>query len=113
MTINARIIAALKPLDCPVVPGMYAGEETRYITFNFDLIPTAFADNRPVFWRALIQIHLFAPLGVNLVSQRGEIIAALSGAGFAWPDIVEAADQDAQHFVFETEFLTDERMETS
>ncbi len=112
MTINEAIIQALEGFGDPVVPGLYTGEAKRYYSFNYDLLPANFADNRPLFDRALIQVHFFAPLGFNSMKHRRDTRAALVAAGFGWPEIIEASDQDAQHFVFETEILTDEGMET-
>ena len=111
MTVNESIIGALSPLGLPVVPDIYTGEETCYFTFNYDLVPVQFAGNRPIWWKALVQVHLFAPLGENLLSRRGESARALVGAGYTWPEIIDATDKDAQHYVFECEMLTsDERM---
>lgn len=113
MTINAQIIKALAPLGFPIAPDIYTGTEAVYITFNYDLLPAEFADNCPSYWRALVQVHLFAPLSTNLVGQRWKVVSALSSAGFTWPEVVDATDQDAQHFVYETEIMTDERMAIS
>lgn len=112
MTVNETIIAALEGLGDPVVPGLYTGKAKRYYSFNYDLLPAHFADNHPLFDRALIQVHFFAPLGFNSLKRRRDTREALVAAGFGWPEVVDASDQNTQHFVFETEIITDEGMET-
>lgn len=103
MTTGEKLRAALAPLGIPVKPDVYAGDEEQYITYNYDLLPAHHADNRPHFYRALIQIHLFAPLGVSTSELRTGIMQALAGAGFPWPEMENASDKDGQHYVFETE----------
>lgn len=103
MTAGERLKAALAPLGLPVKPDAYMGEEEQYITYNYDLLPVLYADDRPHFFRALIQVHLFAPRGVATSALRTGIMQALAGAGFPWPEVENAGDQDGQHYVFETE----------
>lgn len=105
MTVNEAIIRALEGFGDPVVPGLYTGDATRYYTFNYDLLPTQFADNRPIFERALIQVHLITPLSYNSVRRRNETRKALVAAGLGWPDTIDASDGDIQHFVFECETI--------
>lgn len=106
MGLNERIKTALLQFGDPVVPGLSTGEETRYYTFNYDLIPCQFAGNRPVYYKALVQVHLFAPLTFNYIRRTAETAQALAGAGFTWPDVVDASEKDARHFVFECEAIT-------
>lgn len=105
MTVNEAIIQALAGFGDPVVPGLYTGDATRYYTFNYDLIPAQFADNQPIYERALIQVHFFAPLDYNSVRRRNETRKALIGAGLSWPATTDASDRDSQHFVFECETI--------
>lgn len=106
MTLNRRIIAALSPAGLPVYPDIYPGKESSYYTFHYDLLPRQPADNRPLFYLALIQVHLHAPLKQDTVSLRGQTVRLLTGNGFLWPEIVNATDENGQHFVFETEIIT-------
>lgn len=103
MTTGERLKAALDPLGLPVKPDIYAGDEDQYITYNYDLLPAHHADDRPHLYRALIQVHLLAPHGVTTTVIRTGIMQALAGAGFPWPEAVNASDKDGQHYVFETE----------
>lgn len=107
MTVNARLIKALEPLGRPVVPELYTDREESYFTFNYDLIPVQFAGNRPTYWKVLVQVHYFCPLEENSIRRRRET-AALTGAGFTWPEIVDASEKDIQHFVFECEIMIGE-----
>lgn len=106
MTVNERIKGALEGLGLPVKPDVYKGGAKSYFVFNYDLVPFVFANNRPIGYKALIQVHLILPLGVNSVPYRYKTIQALVGAGFTWPEVVDATDGETQHFVFETELLT-------
>lgn len=107
MTVNEQLIAALKPVGLALAPNVYTGEADRYITFNYNELPANFADDTPMWYRALIQVHLFMPLGVNSIPYRRKIIGQLSAGGFTWPEVVDATDEDGQHYVFETEIYTD------
>lgn len=101
MTLNGRIRKALGDFGDPVVPGLYTGEAERYYTFNYDLVPMRFADNRPIAWKALVQVHFFCPLSYDSVQRKAHTVLALGEAGFGWPEVVDASDKDAQHYVFE------------
>lgn len=105
MTINDKIKRALAPLGLPVKAGVYQGNEVRYMTFNYDLLPCQFVGNRPIYYRALVQVHLFLPLGENGVVLRRQTAEALSGAGFTWPESIDASDEEGQHIVFECEII--------
>lgn len=106
MTVNQRLIQALCPLRLPVEPEVDTRYQSRCITFNYDLLPVQFADNRPILHKALIQVHLFLPLTENSVRIRWEVAQALADGGFGWPEITDASDSEGQHFVFETETIT-------
>lgn len=102
MSLNQQIITALAPVGLPVRPHWDTGQLERCITFQYNLIPAHFAGNRPLCRRALIQVHLFLPLGENGLETRRALAAALAAGGFDWPEEVDASDGEGQHFVFET-----------
>lgn len=110
MTLNQRLIAALEAFGDPVVPGMYLGQAKRYYTFNYDLIPAQFSDNGPRYYRALIQAHFYCPWKTDSTERRTDTAGALVKAGFTWPELIDASDEDGQHYVFECEAIV-ERME--
>lgn len=105
MTINEAIIQALEGFGDPVVPDLYTGVAERYYTFNYDVLPAQFADNGPLFERALIQVHFFAPRTFNSVRRRNETRKALIAAGLSWPETVEGPGDDKQHYIFECETI--------
>lgn len=105
MKLNRRIIAALSPLGLPAAPDVELKNAKEYIVFNYDLLPVQFVGNKPIYWRALIQVHYFCPLGADRVAERGRIPGLLADAGFTWPEIVDATDKTAQHYVYETETI--------
>lgn len=106
MTINQRLRQALEPLGLPVVPGTDTGHRDWCVTFNYDLIPTQWADGRPLLSRALVQVHLFCPLSESPIGMRGRMAEALAAAGFSYPEAVDASDDNSQHIVLETEIIT-------
>lgn len=106
MTVNACLRGALSGLGLEVLPEVDEQHRERCFTFNYDMVPAQFADNRPMWYRCLVQVHLFLPLKENSVKLRQGAAAALFSAGFTWPEVVDASDEEAQHYVFETETIT-------
>lgn len=106
MTVSKDLVAALSPIGLPVELDVYTGSKSAYITVNYDLIPAQVADNRPLFWRALIQVHLVCPLDVSFSAWREGVLTALATGGYSVPEIVDATDDTARHLVFETETIT-------
>ena len=105
MTVNERLIAALSPLGLPVLPDTDPGHRERCFTFNYDAQPYHWADDRPHYWRDLIQVHLFLPLVENGLELRGRAVTALVSGGFSWPEVLDLSDDDGQHYVYEVEYL--------
>lgn len=105
MTLNERLRRALEPLGLPVVPGVDARRRERVITFQYNLVPCQFTDNRPGFYLALVQVHLLLPLPENALALRREIVSALAVEGFTWPEVTDAGDGSGQHWVFECQRL--------
>lgn len=113
MSVNQKIIAALKPIGVPVVPDTYDekydGKSAAYCTFNYTTIPAEFGDDAPRCERYLIQVHFFCPERSKSLEQRGKMKRLLFQAGFTWPEEVNATntvedkDKRMQHFVFECE----------
>ena len=81
----------------------YEGYTKEYLTFGYNSIPADYGDDEPAHERILIQVHYFAPQGVNTLAKRRRIKAALRGAGMTWPACTNASDGNGQHFVFECE----------
>jgi hypothetical protein len=105
MTVNKVIMTTLTPLGFPVEFSVFTGAEKSYITFNYSSSGADYADDEPQHERFLVQIHFFFPPDYNpLVAARG-IKRALRGAGFSWPEVVVASDDDGGHFVFECEYI--------
>lgn len=113
MTLNQRIIGALQGLRLQVVPQVDTKHRDKCITFNYEEIPFQFTDNRPNWYKALIQVHLIYPVGENSIPARRGVLSALTKAGFPWPEIVDASDEDTQHFIYETEAITPLKTEVS
>lgn len=105
MSVDAKIVTALKPLGYDVVKNVYQGEAKEYIAFNYDTVPYYFADDYPETERYIIQVHLFADPSIKILEDVGKIKKLLAKADFIYPETIDASDNDWQHIVFETEYL--------
>lgn len=104
MSVQQKIVAALKPFGDPVQSGTYTPEDAakeKYYTFNIGDIPTDHADDAPNHEINLVQVHFFCPKTFNSVSRAEATKQALFAAGFTWPSKTDATDEDGQHLVFE------------
>ena len=112
MNVNRRLRDALRHLGLPVAFNVDLRHRERCITFNYTQIPFQFADGRPVYWKYLVQVHLFLPLAEDSLPLREGAAGALVEAGFAWPEIQDLtgesgrqAGPDKQHIILETEIV--------
>ena len=80
MSVNGILKTALEPI-APVKADAYEGYTKEYLTFGYNSIPADYGDDEPAHERILIQVHYFAPQGVNTLAKRRRIKAALRGAG--------------------------------
>ena len=104
MSINSRITTALDGLtNGTAAADTYKGREAEYIVFNYSMIPADFGDDDAGHYRALVQVHLYAPHEKNTVALRRKIKAAITAAGFTRPSVTPASDERGQHYVFEFE----------
>ena len=102
MSIDETLRAVLDPI-APAEADAYEGKEGVYITFNYHTVPTNYGDDEPGHERVSIQVHLFAPLGHDVLAERRAVKKALAAAGFTYPAYTTASDKDGQHHVFECE----------
>ena len=105
MTVNERLKAALAPLEQPMAPGTYTGAARQYITYNYALIPAHPADDFPLFYRALVQVHIVAPVGKPITPLVKRAMGALIKNEFTSPTMDNAGDEERQHMVLESECL--------
>ncbi|MBQ6757041.1 MAG: phage tail protein [Oscillospiraceae bacterium] len=104
MSLNSRLVDALDGLAPePPAADTYKGTQALYIVFNYTLIPADFGDDDAGHYRALVQVHLYAPHEKNTVSLRKEISRRLVAAGFTRPSVTPASDAKGQHYAFECE----------
>ena len=103
MTVDAKIKAALDIFGDPIENGSYRGEKSRYYVFNYFTSGAIFADDSPGAEIYSIQVHFFAPLNENITKRVKETKKALFCAGFTWPRLTNASDEESRHIVFECE----------
>lgn len=101
MSFDSRIREKLLPIVDPVEPKRYKGNALEYIVFNYSTYPTLFAEGRPHAFVHFLQVHYYLPHGVNPNQKLGQIAAAIFDIGCTWPSIVDASDDEGQHYVLE------------
>ena len=107
MTVNQAIIDAVTPIVSKVVPDNYNGEEKEYCVFNYTEYPDLYGDDGPTMIRYSVMLHYFLPLGENPIITKKRIQNALHDAGFTYPSVTNATDNEYQHYVFECEYIDD------
>ena len=105
MTINQKIIKALKPLGVPVTSDFFGGGNSEYITFNYVKDGAElFADNQPVEDISLMQIHYFLPSTKDFLEAKRKIRRVILEEGGTYPDVTVLMEPDnkTRHIVFES-----------
>ena len=104
-TIGTVLQTALESVFPAVVfPNVYAGDEEEYIVWNYSTIPEVHADGAPRAARYLVQVHYYLPHGKNPSASLVALDEALAAAGFTWPDLTNATDDEGQHYVLGCEY---------
>ena len=107
-SINKRIIDAVVPIVPDCVPDHYEGETEEHCTFQYSEIPESFGDDSPEAIRYMIQLHYYAPSGLNTLTIRKALRRSIHGAGFTYPSVENASDELCQHYVLEFEDMDGE-----
>ena len=103
MSVDARIMTALTPFGYDIDNAVSFTKNKTYFAFNYTVIPVDFGDDAPWHERFLVQVHFFCPLNVNITALKTSVCRALFAAGFTWPSIMNASDENGRHIVFECE----------
>ena len=99
------LTGALSPLfPDAVFPQLYTGPLTRYVVWQYNILPEVWAEQAPHAARYLVMVHLYLPHRENPREDILAISRALFGAGTTWPIPLDAADSDGQHWVLECEY---------
>lgn len=104
MSMNEKLIQAIKPIVPVCEPDGYDGEADEYCVFSATELGACFGDDRPTAICFLVSLHYYLPRGCNPIAKKKQIAQALSGADFTWPSITNASDEAGQHYVFECEW---------
>lgn len=113
MTVNEKIIGALKQFGIPALPDFYDGDAPEYFTFDYaDDRATDFGDNVPLHVVAYIQVHYFCQMDKDYLSMKKKIRQALFDAGFTYPDATDATitEDKIRHLVFECEIENEDEL---
>lgn len=95
MTVNEKIIEALKEFGMPIALNHYSGKENRYIEFDlYDDSGALFCDDAPEFDIIYVQVHVFLPAEEPYLKLKKDIRQALMEAGFCYADITESVDSN-------------------
>lgn len=105
MSVERTVRGALLPIVPVVEPHSYDGKALEYIVFSYTEIPALDADGRPGALRYLLSISWYLPWGVNPREKKRQIAEELWAAGCTYPSVVDASDEDGQHYIFECEAL--------
>ena len=62
-----------------------------------------YGDDKPDAVRHLIDVHFFAPWTYDTAKRIPKVCLALESAGFTYPVVTNAGDQEGQHIVFDCE----------
>lgn len=87
-----------------VFPDVYVGTAEEYVVWNYSIIPEIWADSTPHAARYLVQVHLYSPREKNPAEAILELDRALWAAGFTWPSVTNASDEEGQHHVLQCEY---------
>ena len=103
MTIEKRIRDALLTFGDTVQKGIYIGTGEKWFTFGYTAVPDVYGDDNPDAVRYLVDVHFFAPWTFDTSQRIPQVCLALEKAGFTYPVVTSAGDQEGQHIVFDCE----------
>lgn len=103
--IDATIRAAVAPLELPIEPNGYNGEELEYLSYTYSELGALFAESTAQAIRYLVDLSWYLPHGKDPGQGKARIRQLLKAAGATWPDIVNASDDEGQHYVFSFEMV--------
>ena len=111
-SVDSMIETALSGLNYPIWNAVkenehqYESDEAPvYFVFNYSSLGVGYADDEPTGELSLIQVHLFAPLSMNITALKRRTKAAIHAAGFTWPELTDASDEQGRHIVFEFQYV--------
>lgn len=101
MNLDERVREAVTPIVPICLPMDDDSEEPEYIAFSYSERGGAFGDDTADVLLYELSLHWYLPKGVNPNRKKRLLRDALEGIGFTTPEILNASDEDGQHFVFE------------
>ena len=106
MTCLAEILDSALSAVMPgaVFPQIYIGDLVKYVVWDYNTIPSVWAEGAPHAARYLVQVHFYLPHRENPHEALLSLSRALFDAGLTWPSLTDAADAEGQHWVLECEY---------
>lgn len=111
-SVDTVLTAALTPFGYPVWNAVKlnerkseAEESKVYFAFNYTSTGIGYADDEPTGEVYFVQVHLFAPIDMNVTRLMQKTKQAIHGAGFTWPQTINASDDAGRHIVFESQYV--------
>lgn len=96
-----KVVTPIVPI---CVPHRYTGDEATYAVYRYTEIPINYGDDLPHAVRYLVQLHLYLPLNVAPHAIKRRLRRAIAAVeDFTAPQIVDASDDQGQHYSFEFE----------
>lgn len=101
--IDSTIINALSGFGVPIQPNGYTGTDLEYISYTYSELGALYADGKPHAIRYLLDLSWYLPHGKDPSRGKDSIRHLLRNAGATWPSIINASDEEGQHYVFTCE----------
>jgi len=114
MGIDEIIQSAVTPIVPRCAPKQYSGKDLEYCVYHYTELPDDFGDDEPQAIRYTVQLHWFFPwrpgisADAGIVGKKQKLRRALADAGFTWPTVTPAGDEEWEHYVFECEYADGE-----
>lgn len=103
MSVNELLRSAVLPIVPVCEPNNYDGPDKEYCVFRFDDSPAVFSDGYPAAIISPVIMDWYLPKNQNPLKKKRQICKAICDAGFTYPYVTNASDENSQHYVFEFE----------
>lgn len=108
MTLEEKLVAAVVPIVPICRPHYYRRSSDEkmpeeFCSYSFDRLPTLFSSGRPGKLRKSFLLNYCCPINVNPAEKIIALANAIVDAGFTYPTVTDASDEDYGNYAFEFE----------